>query len=224
MLCKEIITGHTVHQISHTGEKPLFYSLGVGNSYSCSECGKCLWHTSLLFRYKRSQTGEKPYLCDECGKCFGRKSNFVMHKKSHTGEKPYSCSEWGGAGKKRCLQNLETKRPDVSTVACSLTMPRGHLGHPRIDPLHVPLIFGASNTPGGKCVGIKAYFVIHERAHTDEKPYSCAECEKCFVSKSALVVHKRSHTSEKPCSCAEGGGKCFLLKSQLSFHTREMFH
>ena len=42
---------------------------------------------------------------------------------------------------------------------------------------------------------------VHERVHTDERPFDCQFCDKKFREKGTLVRHIRTHTGEKPYSC-----------------------
>ncbi|EFX82132.1 hypothetical protein DAPPUDRAFT_195595 [Daphnia pulex] len=42
---------------------------------------------------------------------------------------------------------------------------------------------------------------IHERIHTDERPFECKYCDKKFREKGTLVRHIRTHTGERPCEC-----------------------
>ena len=42
---------------------------------------------------------------------------------------------------------------------------------------------------------------MHERTHTDERPYPCPHCSMRFKVSSALMVHERLHTGDRPYKC-----------------------
>ncbi|XP_069605134.1 oocyte zinc finger protein XlCOF22-like isoform X2 [Ranitomeya imitator] len=190
-------------------------------SFSCSECGKCFAHKSLIVAHHRTHTGEKPFSCLECGKCFNMKSHFVTHQRTHTVEKPFSCSECGKCfNQKGSLVSHQRTHTGEKPFSCSecgkcFTQNSRLVTHERTHTGEKP--FSCSEC--GKCFNKKSHFVRHQRTHTGEKPFSCSECGKCFNQEGNLDSHQRTHTGEKRFSCSECG-KCFNRKSHFARHQR----
>ena len=58
-----------------------------------------------------------------------------------------------------------------------------------------------------------------KRAQTNEKPYSCSQCDRSFKYASDMSKHEKTHTGEKPHQCKQCG-KAFLSHSNFKRHAR----
>ncbi|XP_011560374.3 oocyte zinc finger protein XlCOF6 [Plutella xylostella] len=71
----------------------------------------------------------------------------------------------------------------------------------------------------GKGCTSQAMLIMHERVHTNERPFSCHLCTLRFKTKTHLRTHQLTHTREKKFGCSVCM-KFFALKGNLVVHLR----
>lgn len=63
----------------------------------------------------------------------------------------------------------------------------------------------------GKGFQCKSYLMVHQRVHSDVKPYPCTTCGQNFKSKQSLMDHTNRHLGVKPYIC-DICGRGFITK------------
>ncbi|XP_013174448.1 PREDICTED: zinc finger protein 91-like [Papilio xuthus] len=72
-----------------------------------------------------------------------------------------------------------------------------------------------------KSTGCKENNTIPQKDDNLEKMFKCFACQKQFTLSYYLKLHVRSHTDEKPYTCAECG-QCFITASKLGRHKKRI--
>lgn len=66
----------------------------------------------------------------------------------------------------------------------------------------------------GKGFQCKSYLMVHQRVHSDIKPYPCTTCGRNFKTKQSLLDHTNRHLGVKPYMC-DICGRGFITKGEI---------
>ncbi|KAJ8973764.1 hypothetical protein NQ317_017566 [Molorchus minor] len=157
----------------------------------CKECGKSYKTNYKLAEHMRKHTGEKPYQCKSCEKAFRSKIGLAQHEAKHTGTLKLTSSN---------ITSNFTSELDNNSIC--------RKGSMTIHAQHAEKVFN-----------VKSYLMVHQRVHSDIKPYPCTTCSQNFKTKQSLLDHTNRHLGVKPYMC-DICGRGFITKGLCRAHQK----
>ncbi|XP_010902775.2 zinc finger protein 572 [Esox lucius] len=131
----------------------------------------------------------KDYYCLECSYRSSNSYNLKLHERTHTDERPYACPKCRASFRTQSHLNrhithvdcsARLQRVDGQPQKCVVRQRRGEVAELRCE---------SCDYSTAQSYNMK----VHQRIHTDERPYRCDICDAAFRTSSHLHRHTRNH-------------------------------
>ncbi|XP_029442822.1 zinc finger protein 182-like [Rhinatrema bivittatum] len=220
-----------IHQRTHTGNRlshcpqdgasfhsefslsPFSGDLTEERTFSCSEHGENILQKQDLI-INQTQKEEKLFMCTD-------DENFRGPLTFQSEERAISSNKHNeNLGEGKDISGDTKKRTGVRPLSC---IPAEKSFSRKTDFSQQKTIPQAgSQFIGTECdekFRQKSKLIMHQRAHTEVKPFTCSECGKGFSRKGNFKCHQKMHTGVKLFICGECG-KSFNHMASLTCHQR----
>lgn len=182
------------HEIKHNQEHIKVFHCDHQN---CTAAFSRSW---LLSEHRRTHFPDRPFTCgaEDCSKTFKTANALSKHHQVHQTERPHLCPVEG------CDASFKTTR--------------GLKIHQSVHSTKRP--FPCSFEDCGAAFKTQNELKMHARSHDEKrKLHRCSFCGERFVRPWVLQVHERTHTDERPWKCEkEGCGASFTQLPVLKNH------
>ena len=173
-----------------------YSSVGRGEGFWCTECGRSYSSSSNLARHKQShRTLAQGRKCAHCAREYSSPAALAMHMRTH------------GAG--------------CGCPYCGKSFSRPWLlqGHIRTHTGEKPFQCGVCR----KSFADKSNLRAHTQTHSADKPFSCANCGKNFALKSYLSKHEESSCLRSKDGRRRRGGSVLSSDGGLTVSDKDGF-
>ena len=161
------------HQRMHFDEKP----------FACKDtgCGEKFATRSIL-KFHRANKNKK-FKCDVCGFAFGVLSGLKVHKLTHLADKPFKCE----ICPKQFIQHANL----IKHIGLYASLPdenHREIEEKKLEKKQFPCEICGMRLSRKKNVRLHKISV-----HSDERPFSCNQCNKSFVTVGSLNSHNKMY-------------------------------
>ncbi|KAJ8956017.1 hypothetical protein NQ318_006293 [Aromia moschata] len=176
------------------------------------------------------------FYCNICGKSYEQKSEFEEHYETHF----YKCKiclavftnmDVLNSHRKEahgtCVNDIKTVKTRLRRATVPIKNENGQKSDSASEESEVENDdsqikaeeYDFSCPTCGKGFQCKSYLMVHQRVHSDVKPYPCTTCGQNFKTKQSLLDHTNRHLGVKPYMC-EICGRGFITKGLCRAHQK----